>query len=252
MIFISGFDLILKAEGRSYSSRMTDHSFVIPAYNEEKYIEETLKAVESQKVDKEIILVDGGSNDATLEIAERFDCQIITGIEGRGNARDVGAKQSVGEYLYFIDADTVVEEGYAKKLREFIEDNGLIAASSKFEMTGYRSKVVEVFGNQLFNRVDPVLLPGFNIAVKRQDYLESDGFKDVFGEDYQFSKAISKQGKTAILDEELVKTSGRRITKYGLTGTLIYYSGKNVLRKIEMEESSVFKRHKTLKRIDAG
>lgn len=87
-------------------------SIVIPAYNAEKFILETLNSVYDQSyIDFEIIVVDDGSTDSTpqlveLEIAERSYLSLISKInEGVSIARNTGIEQAKGEYIAVLDAD---------------------------------------------------------------------------------------------------------------------------------------------------
>gem|GEM_PF-246141 len=209
-------------------------TFIIPTLNEEKHIEKTLETVEKQetKLETEIIIVDGGSTDQTIQIAEQHGVKIIKNIKGRGKARHKGAQKAEGEYLAFIDADTQIKPEYTEKMVEYVENNNLVAASSKFKMEGIRPKLIQAIGNTLFHRKRKPLLPGFNTFVKKQYYDNETRFENVMGEDLQFSNKITRKGKTGITKDKLVTTSGRRVTKMGLTGILIYYGIKDIARRI--------------------
>lgn len=212
-------------------------SFVVPACNEEGYIERCLESIEDQEVEKEIIVVDGGSRDNTVEIAERYANKVLKDVDGIGKSRDEGAKIAEGDYIAFIDSDTVVMENYASRMREFLEEEDLVAASSYFEITGVRSKLIQLLGNNYFERMNSALLPGFNTFVDAESYRDSKGFEDIPAEDLQFSRMISRHGETDILDRKLVKNSGRRIKRFGLTGTLLHYSRKEIERRIAVKDT---------------
>jgi len=208
-------------------------SFIVPTFNEEEYLNETLEAIRKQSTNKdlEIIVVDGGSKDQTTIIAKNHNAKIIENIKGRGRGRHVGAKQANGKYLAFIDADTIIREDYTEKMVEFVEENNLVATSSLFQMTGYRAKVMQLFGNFYFPRKKKPLLPGFNTFVRSETY-RKQGFENLMGEDLQFSNKIANNGKTMILKEKLVVNSGRRVAKIGLTGILLYYLLKDFARRL--------------------
>ncbi len=87
-------------------------SVVIPIYNEAKYIERCLKSLRQQTFKpKEIILVDDGSTDETLEIVHKLQATSYKLIilhqthKGAGAARNLGAKSATGDILVFVDAD---------------------------------------------------------------------------------------------------------------------------------------------------
>lgn len=92
-------------------------SIIVPAYNCEKYIEETLNCLLNQTWEhKEIILVNDGSTDATLAIAKSFEKRGIKLIEqknsGAASARNRGFIESSGERIIFFDADDFVGETF--------------------------------------------------------------------------------------------------------------------------------------------
>jgi len=207
-------------------------SFVVPTFNEENYLEECLKSIKTQDCEKEVIVVDGSSKDDTIEIAEKYADKIITDIEGRGRSRDRGAEEAKYEIIVFVDADTILEDAFIDRVTSYMNDESLVACGTHFRMTGFRSKIIQVYGNITFPRINPPLLPGFCTVVKTDTYQKSRGFEDIPGEDLQFSKEISEHGKTGVLREKLVVNSGRRIRKYGLTGTLVYYLWKDAKRRI--------------------
>ncbi len=206
-------------------------SFIVPTLNEEDYLENCLKSIQKQEVSKEIIVVDGGSSDGTLNIAEEYADKIIYGVDGRGESRDKGAQRAENELLVFVDADTEIAENFASEVMAFMENNDLDACATKFKMTGIRSKLIQGFGNTVFPRMKPALLPGFNTVVRKPIYDYSRGFEDIAGEDLQFSKEISKYGNVGIHPDKLVVNSGRRVKKYGLTGVLLYYTWKDLRRR---------------------
>ncbi|AGF78797.1 glycosyl transferase [Desulfocapsa sulfexigens DSM 10523] len=87
-------------------------SLIIPAYNVETYISECLESVVNQTLENiEIIIVDDGSTDNTLQVSEKYQSidsriKIIKQANsGTSCARNIGVKQSTGEYVLFIDSD---------------------------------------------------------------------------------------------------------------------------------------------------
>ncbi|GAB5520706.1 MAG: TIGR04283 family arsenosugar biosynthesis glycosyltransferase [Rhodothermales bacterium] len=83
-------------------------SVIIPALNEAQQIAATLDALEAAGLWHEIIVVDGGSNDATMVRAQRPTTQVISGPRGRAHQMNTGAHHASGEVLFFLHADTRV------------------------------------------------------------------------------------------------------------------------------------------------
>ncbi len=90
-------------------------SVVIPCYNAERFVEEAVASAQAQTIDDiEIVCVDDGSTDTTLDILKRLaeDDQRIRVIsqanQGEGPARDAGLVAATGDWLYFLDADDLM------------------------------------------------------------------------------------------------------------------------------------------------
>lgn len=88
-------------------------SIVIRTYNEQRYLEELLQAIHFQKTDDlqyEVIIVDSGSTDKTLEIAEKFNCNIVHIKKSEftfGRSLNIGCNAAQGDYLVFISGHCV-------------------------------------------------------------------------------------------------------------------------------------------------
>jgi glycosyltransferase involved in cell wall biosynthesis len=100
-------------------------SVVIPVYNAAKYIEECLLSATGQPLSEiEIICVDDGSTDGSMEIVEslrkndRRIKTLYTPHSGPGAARNAGIAHASGEYIFFLDADDMVAEGSLDSLYE--------------------------------------------------------------------------------------------------------------------------------------
>lgn len=101
-------------------------------YNAEKYIERCLKSLFGLKTENEIIVVNDGSTDNSLDIVEKFrkdypkeNIIVITQENrGAGAARNVGLKHSIGKYISFIDSDDFVDtKKYEEIIRKTIEND---------------------------------------------------------------------------------------------------------------------------------
>jgi len=99
-----------------------DWDIIIPLYNKEKYIEQTLKSVSTQNFENfEIIVVNDGSTDNSISIVEGFDDNRIKLIhqknQGVSEARNTGIKEAKGDYIALLDADDIWFENH---LQNFI------------------------------------------------------------------------------------------------------------------------------------
>ena len=201
-------------------------SVVVPARNEAAYLPDCLDALAAQRTDRsyEVIVVDGDSDDATPEIARERGATVIPGEgDGIGRGRDRGARAAAGEWLAFVDADTVVVPHYLEAMLSFVRREGLDAASSRCRMDGLRSLPMQATINRVFPHLRRPILPGFNFFVRRDVYEAGGGFPDVPNEDTAFSRKLGREYQTAYCPDVLVETSARRIAESGLTGTLYHY-----------------------------
>jgi len=92
---------------RKLSAKQPLVSVIIPTFNSERFLEECLSSLKRQTYERlEIVVVDDGSTDSTIGIAERHGCKIIQNPKvGRAAAKNEGVRHSFGEYLVFVDSD---------------------------------------------------------------------------------------------------------------------------------------------------
>ena len=96
-------------------------SIIMPVYNKEKYVDRAIRSIINQNfTDWELIIVDDGSVDNSLQICKKYLCEKIKVISitngGVSNARNVGLSVAKGEYITFIDSDDYVAQDYLEKL----------------------------------------------------------------------------------------------------------------------------------------
>ena len=119
-------------------------SIIIPVYNAEKFIEDTINTVINQTYDNyEIILIDDCSTDNSVNIINKYlneDIKLYKNKEniGVGLTRNAGIKHSKGDYIAFLDADDLWDKEKLEKQVKFMQDNNYV-----FTYTGY------VFSNAL-------------------------------------------------------------------------------------------------------
>lgn len=104
-------------------------SVIIPTYNVEKYIVECVDSLLKQiPAPNEIIIINDGSTDGTLQLAEKHyahlpQVNIVTlSNGGLGNARDTGMAVARGEYLFFCDPDDIVADGFFRELQSVVSN----------------------------------------------------------------------------------------------------------------------------------
>lgn len=107
-------------------------SVIIPVYNVEKYLNQCIESVLTQKYSNlEVLLIDDGSTDMSAEICDYY-CTVDSRVRcfhkpngGAGSARNVGIKKAKGEYIYFLDSDDYIDETLFSSVIPFMSENNL-------------------------------------------------------------------------------------------------------------------------------
>jgi glycosyltransferase involved in cell wall biosynthesis len=195
-------------------------SVVIPAYNEEKYLPRTLESL--KKLDRkpdEIIVVDGGSTDATANVARQNGATVIVvPHRGIGFARDKGLEKAKGDIIAFTDADTVVPHDWLTKIEETLSRPGTAGVFGTFRVPDgwwvYRYYVnwFQPWLNQIYYWFGIYMAPGQNMAFNRKVGLAVGGFPEDFkiAEDIEMVTRLKKKGKVILRQDLIVSSSGRR------------------------------------------
>jgi len=96
-----------------------DISVILPVYNEEENIKGCLDSLMKQTYPLEIIIIDDGSTDRTIEIVSKYPVKILRqNHRGHGPACNYGASKAKGDILVFIDADQILDKYFVEKLIE--------------------------------------------------------------------------------------------------------------------------------------
>jgi glycosyltransferase involved in cell wall biosynthesis len=135
---------------------MKDLRIVIPAYNEEAGLAETIDRVKQACPESEIVVVDDASKDATAQIARGKDVKVISNAtnRGKGGATKIGLKCNTGRsitYLAFIDADSTYPPESIPKLYQLCKGEGFqLAIGSRFLSKNTGMPMIRKIGNRLF------------------------------------------------------------------------------------------------------
>jgi len=210
-------------------------SVIVPVLDEEKFLEATLASIKDQNTNKdfELIVSDNGSTDGSLEIAKKYADRVVQCEErGIGPARHFGALNASqnSKFFVFIDADTHIPGYYLSFIYEMFRANPeIVAFSTGFEFSERSDQIrlAEGVANNYFlmrDRIRSATLPGFNTAVRRDEYFKCGGYTNVLLEDVDFSRRITKLGTVKFFRHIKVMNSSRRLEVMGLLGTLYYYA----------------------------
>ena len=202
---------------------MTEYiiSIIIPVLDEAAIIRATLNRLQ-QHSQVEIIVVDGGSKDRTVAIAETTGVRVISVPHGRAAQMNAGADIARGKILLFLHADTKLPSNFVESIVETLEPPDVVAGA--FELTIEGEAISLRWIEWLVKMRSHLLSLPYGdqaIFIDRAAFIDSGGFADLpIMEDFEFIKRLKSQGKIAIAPVVVV-TSGRRWQKLGVWKTTL-------------------------------
>ena len=177
-------------------------SFVIPTLNEEEYLPQCLDAVRRQTVNGkryEIIVVDNGSTDKTVQIAKEYGARIFSA-PGKTVAalRNVGARDAKGGYVAYVDADCVIDRHWLENALKHFPDEKVAAVGSPTDIVT-DSTWVQKYWHLVRSKKNQVAfvkwLPTENLIVRRPALESVGGFNEALTtcEDVDFCYRLSRK-----------------------------------------------------------
>jgi rSAM/selenodomain-associated transferase 2 len=197
-------------------------SIIVPALDEASGIEACLTPLQVLRArGVEVIVVDGGSSDATRELAAPLADRVIESARGRARQMNAGAHAARGAVLLFLHADTLLPPDADALIARAIEAG---ARWGRFDVaiTGANPllRVIACSMNAR-SRFSAIATGDQAIFVKRDAFQEAGGFPDIpLMEDVALSRALKRSGRPACLRERVV-TSGRRWERRGTLRTIL-------------------------------
>lgn len=214
-------------------------SIVIPAFNEERLIEECLRSIHASLaandrpgLSSEVIVVDNNSTDNTADLARRAGTQVVfEPVNQIGRARNVGAAAAKGDWLLFVDADSMLSPGLLGDILQLIEDGRHVGCGSVIKMHDLPWWASGILG--AWTAVSVL----FSWAAGALIVCRSDAFREVGGFDQELyaadeialSRKLKKWGRRrslgfTILTAHPLESSSRKIRLYSaaeMTGQIL-------------------------------
>ena len=198
-------------------------SVVMPTLNEEADLQETLQRLRALPELHEIIVVDGGSRDGTVELAGRLGCRVLVGGSGRGSQMRLGAAAATGDVVLLLHADTWLPPDAAKALLTCLQDPLVVAGG---------------FWKIFRQRLSPLLLGsrwkcairfylGRRVAGDQGLFVRREVLEQIGGvpamplmEEFELCRRLHGVGRLALADATII-TSARRFAKFGVVRTYL-------------------------------
>ncbi len=196
-------------------------SVIIPTLNEERRIGRCVGAVREAGA-SEVIVVDGGSADATAATAEAAGARVLHSAAGRGLQQNRGAAAAREDTLLFLHADTLLPADFPRHVERALREPGVAAGAFRFKLDepGWDLRWVEWMVER---RCRHFQLPYGDQAIflRRASFDQVGGFPDTpLMEDYDLVVRLKKRGRIALVDADAV-TSSRRWKQLGLLRTTL-------------------------------
>jgi rSAM/selenodomain-associated transferase 2 len=196
-------------------------SIILPVLNEAAGISATLSALQALRAaGHELIVVDGGSVDATALLASVDADQVINSARGRARQMNAGAAAASGDALLFLHADTRLPEGAADLLEVALKQR--LWGRFDVRIDG-RPKLLRVIATlmNLRSRLSGIATGDQAMFMTRAAFETVGGFPDQpLMEDIELSKRLKRLGPPACPRQRVV-TSGRRWERYGVWRTIL-------------------------------
>jgi glycosyltransferase involved in cell wall biosynthesis len=217
-------------------------SIVVPAYNEEKVLPETIRHLLAQDYPNfEIIVVNNASKDRTHEVAASFQGVRVVDESRKGLlwAREAGRQAATGEIVVNIDADCLPDTNWLSNGISFFTDPSIVAVSGPYDyfdggfffrnMSLLLQKNVYWLVSKIvqlpFIRQGAILIGGNNFI--RKEVTEKMGGYNTsltfYGEDTDTAKRVSRFGYVLFNRSFLMKTSARRFIEEGKVNITVKY-----------------------------
>lgn len=198
---------------------MSKISVIIPSYNQGEYLAEAIESVYNQIFQPhEIIVIDDGSTDGSLEIARQYEFRQFPLIEspvrvisqvnkGLSSARNTGIMNATGDYIFPLDADDKLTEDALQKIASAIAQTNADIIAPSFRTFGKIDKEM-ILGLPTMEEMKTANRLGYFSAIRRTALLEVGGYSPRmrYGyEDYHLWFDLFNRGKTiSIIQEPLV------------------------------------------------
>jgi rSAM/selenodomain-associated transferase 2 len=192
-------------------------SVIIPTYNEAGALTATLDSVAENYGSKEVIVVDAGSNDCTVELAKhRADHVLFSARRQRSYQLNIGAKHASGATLLFLHADTVLPASALDCIKRTLMNDQIVGGgfSRRYNSESCFLRVTCWLAS-LRTRWTGWFLGDQAIFIRRAKFEELGGYRDIdLFEDLEFSRRMAKTARLVTLKPDVI-SSARRFESRG-------------------------------------
>lgn len=205
------------------NTRMTPEtiSIIMPVLNEAKYLAASLSRL-ALTDNEELIVVDGGSSDNTMDIASTFTDRLFQTQTGRAHVMNYGAEQASGDILLFLHADCILPDNAFGIIRETLQDHGVSAGAFLLgiDHPGFWFRVIERAANARA-KITSLMYGDQGMFLTKTVFKAAGGFAELpLMEDIEISGRLKRKGKIVFVHPPIL-ASPRRWLHEGLFYTTL-------------------------------
>ena len=199
-------------------------SIIMPVLNEEASLETYLRLLARPCAghDCELLIVDGGSTDTTVSIAEHYG-RVICSSKGRAKQMNMGASVADGDVLLFLHADTQLPDDAFIAIEQALQSTQVVGGAFRlsFDRTSWLYRLV-IFSTNLRSRLSTIFTGDQAYFIRAESFRAVGGYPDIaLMEDLEIIKKLRAIGKIVLLPQH-VTTSARRHEKIGLVRSVTF------------------------------
>lgn len=195
-------------------------SIIVPVLNDAAALSSLLVSLQQVRDSAEIIVVDGGSSDASCSIAERYAHRLLRTAPGRANQMQAGAQVATGNWLWFVHADSVLSPSLLVEMQQLPGHFQWGRCDVQFDDPRRVFRVIAFFMNWR-SRLTGICTGDQGMFVRRELFSEIAGFASLpLMEDVELSARLKKRAPVRRPATPLV-TSARRWQSQGVLRTIL-------------------------------
>src|SRR5918993_1303034 len=197
-------------------------SIIMPVLNEAEGIIAALERLAPlRRRGVEVIVVDGGSSDATVQLAGILADRVIGAPRGRASQMNAGAAIAAGEVLLFLHADTTLPQNAERLVLDALGKSGRVWGRFDVRIEGRSFLAVVAMMMNIRSRLTGIATGDQAIFVRRTEFFAAGSFPDIaLMEDIALSRRL-KQFSRPFCIAQPVTTSGRRWEQLGVLRTIL-------------------------------
>jgi rSAM/selenodomain-associated transferase 2 len=204
-------------------------SIIVPTLNEQAHIVATLNALQQLSGDKEILVVDGGSTDATVSLARSQGVTVLEAPKGRGPQMHAGALEAAGGVLWFVHADTIPPPGALNEINRALEDDEVVGGNFGLLFDGSSRAARQLSAIYPVLRLLGLCYGDSGIFVRKNVYEQVGGFRALaLFEDLDLLRRLRRAGRFVHSPCSLV-TSSRRFEQRNFALVWLHWTGLQFL-----------------------